>query len=289
MNGYRKNNRIKGAGTALVTPFAKDGSVDVPALKALVRSNIAAGIDFLCVLGTTAETPTLSEAEKKIVRKAVLEENAGRVPLLLGYGGNNTAAIISAVRNDDLSGFDALLIVAPYYNKPNQEGLFRHFKAISEASPLPILLYNIPGRTGVNINIDTICRIADSCPNVVGVKEASGNIVQIKTLLSARPEGFVVISGDDSLTLEMMGMGADGVISVASNARPSEMCAVVRGDASANEALSPLYKLLFAEGSPTGIKALLAIEGKMENILRLPLVEASEKLISELREFAKLK
>ena len=289
MNGYRKNNRIKGAGTALVTPFAKDGSVDVPALKALVRSNIAAGIDFLCVLGTTAETPTLSEAEKKIVRKAVLEENAGRVPLLLGYGGNNTAAIISAVRNDDLSGFDALLIVAPYYNKPNQEGLFRHFKAISEASPLPILLYNIPGRTGVNINIDTICRIADSCPNVVGVKEASGNIVQIKTLLSARPEGFVVISGDDSLTLEMMGMGADGVISVASNARPAEMCAVVRGDAAANEALSPLYKLLFAEGSPTGIKALLAIEGKMENILRLPLVEASEKLISELREFAKLK
>jgi len=287
MNEFRRNNRIKGAGTALVTPFFKDGGVDVRALKALVSGNLAGGMDFLCVLGTTAETPTLSDAEKMIVRKAVLEENAGRVPLLLGYGGNNTAAIIDALQKDNLTGFDALLIVAPYYNKPNQEGLFRHYKAISEASPLPIVIYNIPGRTGVNMSVETICRIAENCPNVVGVKEASGNIQQIKEILACRPDGFVVLSGDDALTLEVMGMGGDGAISVTSNARPAEICSIVRGDAAANEALAPLYKLLFAEGNPTGIKALLSLEGKMENILRLPLVEASEKLVSELSEFAK--
>lgn len=285
---YRKNNRIKGVGTALITPFTGEGKVDVKALKGLVESNIAAGIDFLCVLGTTAETPTLSEAEKMTVRRTVLEAAGGRVPLLLGYGGNNTAAIIESMRQDDLSGFDALLMVAPYYNKPNQEGLYQHFKALAEASPLPIVLYNIPGRTGVNIEVDTICRIAAQCPNVIGVKEASGDLRQAKMLLSARPAGFAVLSGDDPSTLGIVQMGGDGAISVTSNARPAEVCSVVRGSAEADKALRPLYSLLFKEGNPTGIKALLSLEGKIDNVLRLPLVKASKNLLSELSEFANI-
>lgn len=288
MDDWRNNNRIKGTGTALITPFNKNGNVDIAALKSLVESNISAGINFLCVLGTTAETPTLSEAEKQLVRRTVLEAAAGRVPLLLGYGGNDTAAIIESMRNDDFAGFDALLIVAPYYNKPNQEGLYRHYKALSEASPLPLFIYNIPSRTGVNVDVDTVCRIAQTCQNVVGIKEASGNLQQVKLLLASRPEGFIVLSGDDQMTLDIMRMGGDGAVSVTSNARPAEICSVVRGSETADDALKPLYSLLFEEGNPAGIKALLALEGKIDNILRLPLVNVSENLFSRLSKFANI-
>jgi len=289
MNNFRANNKIKGAGTALVTPFNKDFSIDIPALRDLVESNIAGGMDFLCVLGTTAETPTLTESEKMTVRNTVLEVNHGSVPLLLGYGGNNTMALTEALKNDDLTGFDAILSVSPYYNKPNQEGLYRHFKAVADASPLPVVLYNIPGRTGVNIEVPTLFRLIEDCPKIVGVKEASGKIDQIFEILKKKPSDFVLLSGDDGLTLKIMQQGGNGAISVVSNARPAEVCAVVRGDMDVDAKLSPLYKLLFAEGNPTGIKALMSLENKMENVLRMPLVEASKELMTILAKFANTK
>lgn len=286
MNSYRANNTIKGAGTALVTPFLPDGTPDLRSLAAIVEENISAGIDFLCVLGTTAETPTLSEEEKNAVRKTVIEANAGRVPLLLGYGGNNTAAMVQGMARDSFKGFDALLIVTPYYNKPNQEGLFQHYRTLSRYSLLPIVLYNVPGRTGVNVEAATTLRIARECPNVVGIKEASGRIEQIKEIISARPEGFAVLSGDDALSREIMLSGGDGAISVVSNARPAEIGRIIRdpeGTAELDKSLQPLYKALFEEGNPVGIKAMLSLEGKISNVLRLPLVSSSAALVEKLK------
>jgi len=284
---YRLNNKIKGAGTALITPFKEDLSIDFDALDNIVESNIQGGIDFLCVLGTTAETPTLSEEEKMAVRKSVIKKVAGRCPLLLGFGGNNTASLVAALKKDDCDGFDAILVVTPFYNKPNQEGLYQHYKAVSAASSKPIILYNVPGRTGVNLLPETVMRIAADCSNVVGIKEASGNIDQITNVINMRPEGFAVISGDDSLTCELMKRGADGVISVASNAFPSMISQIVHNreesDAIDNK-LKDVYKLLFKEGNPVGVKGYISIKGVIENVLRLPLVHASDNLMNELKK-----
>lgn len=287
MNTFRQNNRIKGAGTALVTPFKSDLSIDFDSFRKLIDYNIEGGIDFLCVLGTTAETPTLSPEEQMAVRKAAVEQNAGRVPLLLGFGGNNTAVMIEKMKSDSFEGFDALLIVTPFYNKPNQEGLYQHYKALAAASPKPIVMYNVPGRTGVNLLPETVLRIVADCPNVIAVKEASGNPEQIKKLLAEKPEDFTVISGDDALTCELMPFGCAGVISVLSNALPAPVVAIVHdreASVEVNEKMSVYYKPLFKEGNPVGIKAMMSLRGQLENYLRLPMVPASAALMDEFRK-----
>ncbi len=281
---------LSGVGTALVTPFREDFSIDVDALERLVESNILAGVNFLCVLGTTAETPTLTDAEQRLVRDTVVRVNGGRLPLLLGFGGNDTAGMLKRMQADAFEGMDALLIVTPYYNKPSQEGLYRHYRTLAEASPLPIVLYNVPSRTGVNLTAETTLRIARDCPRVIGIKEASGNVEQIERILQGRPDGFKVLSGDDKLTLTLMERGADGVVSVVSNLMPAEvsgMCrAIRRGDTEKAAAmaarLEPVCDMLFAEGSPAGVKAALSLAGRMQNVLRLPLVTVSEELTERL-------
>ena len=279
-----RNNPFKGFGVALATPFHEDFSVDFIALRALVDSIIYYGADFLCVLGTTAETPTLSDEEKRYIMKTVVDQVNGRVPLLLGAGGNNTAAVCKYLKTTDLSGFQGVLIVCPFYNKPSQEGLFQHFKNISESSTLPVVLYNVPGRTGCNLIPQTTLRIARECPNVVAIKEASGRIVQAAEILSELPDGFDVISGDDGITFEMLAAGAVGVISVIGNAYPkafSEMVhSTIAGDLVTgrnwHRKLRALYPLMSVDGNPAGLKCLLSIQRKVKNILRLPLVPASE-------------
>lgn len=283
---------IKGAGTALVTPFTADGAVDMAALANLVEYAIGGGIDFLCVLGTTAEAATLSAAEQAQVRLSVLSRIGSRVPVLLGFGGNDTAHMAARLQREHFAGVDALLVVTPYYNKPTQEGLYRHYRTLAEASPLPIVLYNVPSRTGVNMQADTTLRLARDCRNIVGIKEASGNLEQIGAILAGRPRGFRVLSGDDKLTLQLMRMGADGVISVVANEYPTAVADLVRcakgKDYAAAEAidarLSPCYDLLFREGNPTGIKALLSLRGRCANVLRLPLVPATDTLLDALRQ-----
>ncbi len=273
-------NPFKGLGTALVTPFRKDGSVDEEGLTRLVEDQIAQGVDFLCVLGTTAETPCLSAVEKRLVMNLVKRVNAGRLPLLLGAGGNHTAEVIDYLQTADLEGFAGVLIVTPYYNKPSQEGLYQHFCAVAAATDLPVVLYNVPGRTGVNLAAETTLRIARDCMNVVAVKEASGKLVQIEQILAGAPEGFEVLSGDDAITLEILTLGGAGVISVVSNAYPARFAEMAHAALAARlpEALAvhrsflSTYPLLSVDGNPAGIKALLSLQGKIENILRLPLV-----------------
>jgi len=281
---------LSGAGTALVTPFREDFSIDVDALERLVEGNISAGINFLCVLGTTAETPTLTENEQHLVCETVVRVAGGRLPLLLGFGGNDTAGMLKRLQADAFEGMDALLIVTPYYNRPSQEGLYRHYRALAEASPLPVVLYNVPSRTGVNLTAETTLRIARDCPRVIGIKEASGNVAQIEHILNGRPEGFKVLSGDDKLTLPLMQRGADGVVSVVSNLLPAEvsaLCAAIRKgepeEAAAMAArLEPVCEQLFAEGSPAGVKAALSLTGHMQNVLRLPLVPVSKELMDRM-------
>lgn len=281
-------------GVALVTPFSADGSVDYPALMGLVDMHLSSGTDFLCVLGTTAETPCLDDAEKKSVMKAVADRVQGRIPLLLGCGGNCTQAVTRFLREADLDGYDGVLIVTPYYNKPTQEGLYRHYRAVADAAGLPVVLYNVPGRTGVNMSAATTLRIARECPNVVAVKEASGQLAQIEEILSGAPEGFEVLSGDDGITLELLALGATGVISVVGNAYPAEFRAMVQAvlDGDMAEALemhrrfAPLYKLMTVDGNPSGVKSLLYVQGKIGNQLRLPLVPACEATENSLREIA---
>lgn len=290
----KRENPFKGLGIALVTPFNEDGSINFSQLETLVEEQIAGGIDFLCVLGTTAETPCLSDSEKREVMNLVKKVNNGRVPLLLGAGGNCTAAVASYLQSADLSGYDGVLIVAPYYNKPSQEGLYRHFTAVAKASPLPVVLYNVPGRTGVNIEAATTLRIAADNDNVVAIKEASGRIEQIEDIVKNAPEGFEVLSGDDSITFELLTIGAKGVISVVGNAYPKEfgqmVHAALAGDytcsLNAHRSLSEAYKLLSRDGNPAGIKALLAVLGKTQNILRLPLAPAKESTCQALKDFA---
>ena len=284
---------MKGMGVALVTPFKNDGSVDYEALVNLVDYHIANHTDFLCVLGTTAETPTLTADEQRRVREVVIERNAGRLPILLGVGGNCTQAIVERLAHDSMEGVDAILSVVPYYNKPTQAGMYAHFSAIAQATELPIVLYNVPGRTGVNMLPETTLRLAADHANIVAIKEASGNVEQIKTILQQRPAGFKVFSGDDGITLSLIKDGADGVISVIGNAFASEFTQLVHQAMNGHYAeaevidqrLCQMYDLLFLDGNPAGIKAVLQMRGLIDNVLRLPLVPASEATLNKIKEF----
>ncbi|MCB7479666.1 4-hydroxy-tetrahydrodipicolinate synthase [Christiangramia sediminis] len=282
-----------GTGVALITPFKEDLSVDTEALSNLVKDQIENGIEYLVVLGTTAESATLTGDEKELIKKVVKEANAGKLPLVLGVGGNNTAGLVEELKTADLEGFDAILSVSPYYNKPTQEGIYRHFEAVSKASPLPIIIYNVPGRTASNILPETVNRIARNLDNVIGIKEAAGDIVQAMKLISLVPENFMVISGDDMITLPMTLAGGRGVISVIGQGLPKEFSDMVRAGLNAEVSkayklhyrIAPSIDLIFAEGNPAGIKALLAKKGMISNTLRLPLVEASENLQSRINHF----
>ena len=285
-------NIFRGLGIALVTPFCEDGTVDYRALETLVEYQISNGADFLCILATTGETPTLTTEEKQRIRQTIIKVANSRVPILIGCGGNNTAAVCQELRNGDFIGIDGVLSVCPYYNKPTQEGLYQHFLAISMVSPLPVVLYNVPGRTGVNLLPETTLRLARDCENIVAVKEASGNIEQIKTILSNKPEDFDVLSGDDALTLDIIRHGGTGAISVIGNALVKETAAVIHhaleGDYAEAEkidnTLTDLYRLIFVDGNPAGIKVILSEMGLIKNVLRLPLVPASAKTIAEITE-----
>ena len=285
-------------GVALITPFKEDESVDYDALMRMVDYLVQNNTDFLCVLGTTAETPTLTDDEKQKIKRMVIDRVAGRIPILLGVSGNNTRAVVDALRNDDYTGVDAVLSVVPYYNKPSQEGIYQHYRAIAQARPdMPIVLYNVPGRTGVNMTAETTLRIARDFPNVMAVKEASGNITQMDDIIKNKPASFDVISGDDGITFPLITLGAVGVISVIGNAFPREFSRMVRlalqGDyanaLTIHHKFAELFKLLFVDGNPAGVKAMLNAMGMVENKLRLPLVptrittfEAMRRILSEL-------
>jgi 4-hydroxy-tetrahydrodipicolinate synthase len=274
------NNIFKGLGIALVTPFLSDGSVDYKSLQRLVEYQIQNGADFFCILATTGETPCLTAEEKERIKNLVVELNKGRLPILMGCGGNNTAAVVEELKTADLSGIDGILSVCPYYNKPSQEGLYQHFKAIAKASPLPVVLYNVPGRTGINLKPETTVRLAKDCENIVAIKEASGSLEQVDEIIKNGPSGFDVISGDDALTFSMIASGAAGVISVIGNALPKEFSRMIRYEfrgeyepaRKIHHRFTELYSLLFVDGNPAGVKALLHEMGFIENELRLPLV-----------------
>lgn len=271
---------IQGMGVALITPYKQDLSIDYAALERLVNHQIANGADFIVALGTTAETPTLSADEKTELRRFIIDVTGGRVPIVLGCGGNNTAAVVSELQNGDFRGIDAILSVVPYYNKPSQEGIYQHYKAIAKASPVPVILYNVPGRTGVNMLPETTLRLANDFDNIIAIKEASGNIAQMDEIIKNKPERFSVISGDDGITFPLITLGAVGVISVIGNAFPKEFSRMVRLalDGEYNDALkihhrfTELFNLLFVDGNPAGVKSMLHAMGFCENVLRLPLV-----------------
>lgn len=279
-------------GVALITPFNEDGSVDYVSLVKLVEYQIQNGTDFLCVLGTTAETPTLSTEEKQKIKKTVIERVNGRVPILLGIGTNSTQAVIDTLKNDDFTGVDAVLVVVPYYNKPSQEGIYQHYKAIAEVSKLPIVLYNVPGRTGVNMTAETTLRLARDFDNIVAIKEASGNITQMDDIIKNKPKDFDVISGDDGITYPLITLGAVGVISVIGNAFPREFSRMTRlalaGDyqnaLAIHHKFTELFKLLFVDGNPAGVKAMLNMMGMIQNRLRLPLVPTRIKTFEEMKK-----
>lgn len=290
-------SNFKGLGVALVTPFNPDKTIDFGALATLIDLQIEGGVDYIVALGTTAETPTLSLDERHAVRDFVVQHVDGRVPIVAGCGGNSTNEVIHELRNGDFSGISAILSVAPFYNKPSQRGLYSHFADVADASSVPVILYNVPGRTGVNILPETVQSLANDIKNIVAIKEASGSIGQINRLLAAVPQGFDVISGDDSLTLPLMSIGCTGVISVAANALPRLMKSMVsfalEGDYNnareIHRRLTPLFSALFADGNPSGIKALLSILGLIENNLRLPLVTVSDAVREQIDiAFAKL-
>ncbi len=278
--------RLTGLGVALVTPFTEDGRVDYNGLATVIDYVIEGGADYIVALGTTAETPTLYMPERAVISMWITNHIAGRVPLVIGVGGNSTSEVLDQLREFDLRGADAILSVTPYYNKPSQEGLYQHFKVVAENSPLPIILYNIAGRTGVNMSVETTLRIARDFDNVIGVKEASGNLEQIRRVIEERPEGFMVISGDDGMTLDIAKHGGEGVISVAGNVFPKMMSNFMsllkegRFD-EAEAAYAPLSEAvdaLFEEGNPTGVKCALHAKGIISNRMRLPLVAGSGEL-----------
>ena len=291
-----KYHQFKGLGIAVVTPFTQSGAVDYHALERLVKYQLESGADFLCILATTGETPCLSCDEKDAITSLVKDVNQGRVPILKYCGGNNTAAVIAEMQSTDWSGIDGILSICPYYNKPSQEGLYQHFKAISQASPLPIVMYNVPGRTGVNMSAETTLRLAWECENIVGIKEASGSLEHVDEMIKGKPERFDVISGDDALTFSMIASGAAGVISVIGNALPKEFSRMIRLEFQGeyeparkiHHMFTKLYSLLFVDGNPAGVKALLSDMGLIENVLRLPLVpttiKTKEKMAAILKE-----
>ena len=267
-------------GVALITPFKEDESIDYTALNRLVDYQLQNGTDYLVVLGTTAETPTLTAEEQKEIIQVVVSKVKGQIPIVLGVGGNNTRAVVEKLKNDDFSGIDAILSVVPYYNKPSQEGIYQHFKAIAEATRLPIVLYNVPGRSGVNMTAETTLRLARDFDNVVAIKEASGNITQMDDIIKNKPKNFNVISGDDGITFPLVTLGAVGVISVIGNAFPKEFSRMVRlalsGDYESaltiHHRFTELFELLFVDGNPAGVKSMLSMMGYIENKLRLPLI-----------------
>ena len=289
------HNIFKGLGIALITPFKDDGSVDYESLKRLVQYQLDNGADFFCILATTGETPTLTADEKSKIKNLVVDLVQARVPILMGCGGYNTAAIVEELKTGDFRGIDGILSVCPYYNKPSQEGLYQHFKAIAAATQLPVVLYNVPGRTGVNMQAATTVRLARDCQNIVAIKEASGNLEQVDEIIKNKPNGFDVISGDDALTFPMVSCGAVGVISVIGNALPREFSRMVRlalnGDyASAltiHHKFTELFKLLFVDGNPAGVKAMLSEMGFIQNVLRLPLVPMRIKNMQRMSEILK--
>ncbi|MDD3979635.1 MAG: 4-hydroxy-tetrahydrodipicolinate synthase [Proteiniphilum sp.] len=277
---------FKGLGVALITPFNDDRSIDWGALSRLIEFQVANGTDYIVALGTTAETPTLSKEEKKEVVRFIVEKVNGRIPVVKGVGGNNTAEVAEEMQSCDITGISAFLSVTPYYNKPTQEGLYRHFCSLSQASPLPIILYNVPGRTGVNMTAETTLRLARNCNNVIAIKEASGDLNQIKAIIDGAPAEFQVISGDDAVTTDVIALGGVGVISVFGNAFPKEMAWLVshalNGDAlharkQMEDEFNTLFHLIFVEGNPSGVKSLLNQRGMVRNVVRLPLVPVSEK------------
>jgi len=284
---------LVGTGVALITPFKKDFSVDVEALKKIVHFQIANGIEYLVILGTTGESATLTKSEKEIVINTIIEANNGKLPLVLGVGSFNTAEVIEELKTRDLSAFAAILSVSPYYNKPTQEGIYQHFKAISEASPIPVILYNVPGRTGTNMLPATVLRLAKDFKNIIGIKEAAGDIVQAMRLIQNKPEDFLVISGDDMITLPMVLAGGSGVISVIGEGFPKQFSEMVRLGLKrkVDEAYSLHYLLadgidmIFEQGSPVGIKEVFKALGLSENTVRLPLANADENLAGRLRDF----
>lgn len=286
---------LMGTGVALVTPFKKDFSVDTEALTRIVNYVIEGGVEYLVVLGTTAETATLSSAEKEMVIETVKEANKGRVPLVLGVGSNNTQHVLEELKTRDFTGFTAILSVSPYYNKPTQEGIYQHFKAIAEVSPLPIIVYNVPGRTSSNMLPSTVIRLANDFKNIIGVKEAAGDVVQAMKLIQNKPEGFLVISGDDMITLPMVLAGGAGVISVIGEGFPKEFSEMVRLglNRKVDEAYKLHYKLadsidmIFEQGNPAGIKEVFMHLGISENTVRLPLVNVDENLSSRIQNFIK--
>lgn len=288
---------LYGSGVALVTPFNADGSIDLPGLERLIEHQIEGGMDYLVSLGTTGETATLSAEERQEIWKFTAEKVAGRVPLVAGIGGNNTAEIVRSVKGFDVEGYEAILSVSPYYNKPTQEGIYLHYKAIAEVSPLPIILYNVPGRTGSNMEADTTIRLARDFENIVAVKEASGNFDQFSKILMNKPEDFLLISGDDPVTLPMMAMGAVGIISVVANILPKQVSTLTRlCGAGLFEEARPIHldllkvtALCFVEGNPAGAKAGLKHLGICEEDVRLPLTKVGqhtrEAIITEIEQF----
>lgn len=282
---------FKGVGVALVTPFMENGAIDFAAVAKIVDNLVEGGVDYILVLGTTGETPTLTSDERKALIRFVRERVAGRVRLMVGVGGNCTRDVVTTLRTWDLSGYDAVLSVNPYYNKPNQEGLYQHFKAIAEASPLPVMLYNIPGRTGVNMAPETIARLANDFSNIIGVKEASGNLEQMERVKALTPNDFLLISGDDGLTVEVIKRGGVGVISVLANAYPAETVEFVRLALEGNietaaeklNSLDNIISALFEEGNPVGIKTALCLKGVCSNTTRLPLVSGSAMLQDKMK------
>ena len=273
-------NIFRGLGIALVTPFNEDGTVDYESLASIIEYQLSNGADFLCILATTGETPCLSSDEHYQVKQFIVKQVAGRVPLLMGCGGYNTAAVVEMCQTYDMSGIDGLLSVCPYYNKPSQEGLYQHFKAIAGATRLPVVLYNVPGHTGINLKPETTCRLANDCDNIVAIKEASGSIEQVDEIIKNKPADFEVLSGDDAITFHMIATGAVGVISVIGNALPKEFSRMIRlefnGEYGAAQKIhhkfTELYSLLFVDGNPAGVKALMSEMGLLKNVLRPPLV-----------------
>ncbi|MFI3318582.1 MAG: 4-hydroxy-tetrahydrodipicolinate synthase [Rikenellaceae bacterium] len=287
--------KLNGVGVAMVTPFTPDGRVDYEGLARMIDYVIDGGVDYIVALGTTAETPTLYMPERAVIAMFITNHVAKRVPLVMGVGGNSTSEVLDQLREFDLRGADAILSVTPYYNKPSQEGLYQHFKVVSENSPLPIILYNIAGRTGVNMTVDTTLRIARDFKNVIGVKEASGNIEQIQDVISNRPEGFLVLAGDDGMAIDVMRRGGDGVISVAANPFPTKFmnCINLAKDGKYDEAdeayteMADAVNTLFAEGNPTGVKSALSAMGLIGDRMRLPLVSGSPELKAKFEELIK--
>lgn len=284
---------FRGMGVALITPFKKDKSIDKEALKRIVRFQIENNTDYIVVLGTTGEYATLSNAEREVVKKIIVDENAGRLPLVLGIGGNNTAEVAHRIKTESLEGFSAILSVSPYYNKPSQEGIYQHFKALSEVSPLPLIVYNVPGRTSSNIQPETIARLAKDFENIIGIKEAAGDMVQAMKMIDQTPDDFLVISGEDMIALPMVLAGGDGVISVIGEGFPKTFSEMIRLglERKTDEAfkihyrLAPAIDMIFEEGNPSGIKAVFKHLGLSEQDVRLPLMPVSENLDGRIQKF----